>query len=51
MNAASAIGATAIFIPGNHDWDRMGPDGWNAIRRQGDYLRQKGSPSVSLEWW
>jgi len=49
LNAARAEGATAIFIPGNHDWDRMGPAGWDAIRRQGDYLRQKAVPSLSLE--
>ncbi len=49
VNAARAFGATAIFIPGNHDWDRMSPAGWDAIRRQGDYLRQKAIPSVRLE--
>ena len=49
INVARAEGATAIFIPGNHDWDRMSAGGWDAIRRQGDYLRQKANPSVSLE--
>ncbi len=27
-------GARVVFIPGNHDWDDAGPDGWNAIKRQ-----------------
>ncbi|HXY40834.1 MAG TPA: hypothetical protein VEQ10_14280 [Vicinamibacteria bacterium] len=49
VGAVRAEGATAIFIPGNHDWDRMSPGGWDAIRRQGEYLREKGGPSVSLE--
>lgn len=41
--------ATTIFVPGNHDWDYMGPDGWEAIKRQGDYITQHGgSPKVAL---
>jgi len=22
-----------VFVPGNHDWDNSGPDGWAAVRR------------------
>lgn len=30
----SRSGARLVFVPGNHDWDRSGPDGWNAVRRE-----------------
>jgi hypothetical protein len=36
------------FIPGNHDWGYMGPSGWEAIRRQGDYINTKGSPFARM---
>ena len=26
--------AQGFLVPGNHDWDRQGRDGWNSIRRQ-----------------
>ena len=32
------------FVPGNHDWDYMGPEGWEFIRRQGDYIERHGRP-------
>ncbi len=28
------------FVPGNHDWARMGADGWNAILRSQAYIRE-----------
>lgn len=31
----------AYFIPGNHDWARMGADGWNAIRRSQLFIRTR----------
>jgi hypothetical protein len=41
-------GARAIFVPGNHDWDRMGPDGWNAIRRQQRRIAERGGEGIRL---
>jgi hypothetical protein len=33
---AVAVGAArAVFVPGNHDWDKSGPQGLDAVRRQG----------------
>jgi Calcineurin-like phosphoesterase len=32
-----------IFVPGNHDWQKSGPDGWNAIRREGGFVRRAGA--------
>jgi len=33
-------GARGIFVPGNHDWDKYGPDGWNAVRRQEIFVKK-----------
>ncbi len=33
--------AQGIFIPGNHDWDRYGRDGWEAIKRQEKFVEEK----------
>jgi hypothetical protein len=41
-------GVRGIFVPGNHDWDRFGPDGWNAIRRQGARVERLGRGLVRL---
>lgn len=41
-------GARGIFVPGNHDWAKGGPDGWAAIRRQGEWLRARGGGLVEL---
>jgi len=30
-----------IFVPGNHDWARMGADGWNAVRRSEAFIREQ----------
>jgi hypothetical protein len=40
--------AQGLLIPGNHDWDRQGRDGWNAIRRQDTLVRQFGGDDVRL---
>jgi hypothetical protein len=40
--AAARAAALVLFIPGNHDWDRHSAQGWNAIRREGDYLAAAG---------
>ncbi|MGH7699461.1 MAG: metallophosphoesterase [Gemmatimonadales bacterium] len=34
LGVLAATGADGIFVPGNHDWDRQGADGWDAVRRQ-----------------
>jgi hypothetical protein len=36
------------FLPGNHDWDRFGPGGWDAIRRQGARIATRGGDLVRL---
>ena len=31
----------AIFIPGNHDWSHGRSDGWETIKRQGEFVNSK----------
>jgi len=35
------MGAAVYFIPGNRDWDNMGPDGLKKVLRQGEYLAEQ----------
>jgi hypothetical protein len=50
--AQMAVGTTTqtrtIFVPGNHDWEYMGPGGWEAIRRQAAFIEIYGAPYVSM---
>jgi hypothetical protein len=41
-------GAPVYFIPGNHDWDRMGPQGLEKIKRQWEYLSQQQDSLLRL---
>src|ERR1041384_6560501 len=34
-------GLKTVFVPGNHDWARMGADGWNAVRRSETFVRER----------
>ncbi|TDG35882.1 hypothetical protein EZJ43_11030 [Pedobacter changchengzhani] len=43
-----AMGASVYFIPGNHDWDKSGPDGLAKIKAQGDYLRAQNDPLLKM---
>src|SRR5207244_5727210 len=31
-------GADGLFIPGNHDWDKEGAGGWDAVRREERFI-------------
>lgn len=42
LHAVAVRAARAVFVPGNHDWDKSGRDGLNAIRRQGERIAQEG---------
>ncbi|MCH8144165.1 MAG: metallophosphoesterase [Gemmatimonadetes bacterium] len=41
--AGAGAGARLVFVPGNHDWDRSGPDGWEDVLRQGRFLASNGA--------
>lgn len=43
-----AHGAAVYFIPGNHDWDRMGVDGLAKIKNQWRFLEQQNDPQLKL---
>jgi hypothetical protein len=38
LNLLSDFRGNIVYIPGNHDWDYSGPDGWEAIKRQEQYV-------------
>jgi len=40
--------AQGLLIPGNHDWDRQGLDGWSSILRQDTLVRKFGGQDVRL---
>jgi hypothetical protein len=40
--------AQGLLIPGNHDWERHGLDGWNSILRQDTLVRKFGGRDVRL---
>ncbi len=43
-----AAGVRGIFVPGNHDWAKHGPDGWDAILRQERWIAGRGAAAVRL---
>ena len=40
-------GARGVFIPGNHDWQKGGTDGWWRVYRQAEYVDRFG-PDVEV---
>jgi hypothetical protein len=43
-----ANGAPVYFVPGNHDWDKMGPDGLAKIKRQWSFLEEQNDSLLKL---
>lgn len=41
-------GAKVFFVPGNHDWDRMGKQGYRKIRAQGAFINGQNNPDLKL---
>ena len=39
---------TTFFLPGNHDWDFSGADGWGAVRRQEEFVEGAGGGWVQF---
>jgi hypothetical protein len=48
VNAILRGKAQGFLVPGNHDWDRQGRDGWNSIRRQDTLVAKFGKGDVHL---
>ncbi|MDI3321346.1 BamA/TamA family outer membrane protein [Pinibacter soli] len=43
-----AKGAPVYFVPGNHDWDKMGPKGLSKIKYQWQYLEEQNDSLLKL---
>ncbi|MBV9961855.1 MAG: BamA/TamA family outer membrane protein [Parafilimonas sp.] len=43
MDIALDTKAKVYFIPGNHDWNKMQPGGWEAIQREQRYIDEQGN--------
>ncbi|PZP42597.1 MAG: hypothetical protein DI598_16755, partial [Pseudopedobacter saltans] len=41
-------GAPVYFIPGNHDWDRMGPLGLAKVKAQSDFLAEQNDSLLKM---
>jgi len=41
--ALTGRGARLVFVPGNHDWDRSRPNGWEEVLGQGRFLVSNGA--------
>jgi hypothetical protein len=41
-------GAKVYFLPGNHDWDRSGPQGLEKIRAQSAFIAAQGDQSLKM---
>jgi hypothetical protein len=46
--AVREAGASALFLPGNHDWEREGAGGWEAVRRQAAFVAERGGERFSF---
>ena len=46
INIVKNTPAKAYFIPGNHDWNHEGLDGWNTVMREQQYIDQHGGKNV-----
>lgn len=47
LDVVRESGLKTYFVPGNHDWARMGRDGWDAVRREEDFIRARGKGLAS----
>lgn len=41
-------GSAVYFVPGNHDWDKSGPNGLAKIKAQSNYLESFNDPMLKL---
>jgi hypothetical protein len=48
ISAIRETKAEGVLVPGNHDWERQGRGGWDAIRRQDSLARRFGRGDVKL---
>ncbi len=46
INAVIDGNANGLFIPGNHDWNMNDENGWEQVRRQGDYVSRFNNHNI-----
>ncbi len=49
IDLVKGTGATALFLPGNHDWGHGASDGWRRVRRQSEYLARVARTGVKVK--
>lgn len=49
INLVRGTKAQGYIIPGNHDWDKSKPDGWDIIRNQQRYVDSQHLDNVQFE--
>jgi hypothetical protein len=48
IEVITRAGITGYFVPGNHDWAKSGGQGWDAIRRQKEFIDSAGAGRAIL---
>lgn len=48
LRVLQATGARGVFLPGNHDWERQAPGGWDAVRRQERFIAAANGARATL---
>lgn len=48
INLVKGTNANGYFVPGNHDWNKQGPGGWEKVRNQQRYVDSQLLPNVQF---
>jgi hypothetical protein len=48
INVMKQSNARGIFLPGNHDWDKFGKDGWQKVKNQSAYIKSLSDPKIKF---
>lgn len=48
IDAVLESGGRGVLVPGNHDWEAGGSEGWRYIRRQDRYVDDRGDGRVAM---
>ena len=48
LDVLRSTGVRGLFVPGNHDWDAHGDDGWQAVIRLGRYIEAHSGGRFAL---
>jgi hypothetical protein len=48
LDAVRGSGARVVLVPGNHDWQKGGADGWDAVMRQEQHVEARDPDAAFL---